>query len=609
MAANRFFALHVLNYYLLLLLSLFLLLIIRDLLKNKLSSLFVGLDKADFIFLLLTFSTPVFIGLLHIQDYSLWLDEYIEYQQAFLWSDLVQQAALVQQPPLGLLFRRLGLIFFGTTEFGLRVSSVFFSGLFGLINYVWIKDFSQNRLYSLLGSLFVGLNYWLLAYSIEARPYTISLFFCALFLYFLTDHLTRPNDSKKINLYLTTSAVLWLLSISMQPLLFISLLIAMSLFVALVKKTPKWLSLFFSLMLSFIIYLPFLYLIVKKSTEYLRPSFLDTTLLWPRFIEDFWFIHTLFVPNKVYLIIIFLMLSFFIAACLFNKKSKKIYLTLGATVGLYLFITLFSFYLKINWGLSHRYLLTVLVLVYYLFLFSFFSLVLKRAVKTFILLTLVSLSCFSIFSSDIIKPINHDWRGLYTLMQNKATTQSRAYVFSFESPGRWHEEVFVAPEFYLKDSPQIRVYNNIFFPFFMTNNFLFQEFGADSTQVFFVIMRKTLKEEYFDKLILPNTERIKLTTFYLLSAQRTDLLALTKGFYTHLEKLMCEDKDILRGCDENILRIYDGLFLIALYEKNCLAAQKNLDKFIALFNKDVRLHSYFDRLQYHKKSLDILCKK
>lgn len=595
---------HWLNYYLLLMLISFACVLINML--RKANSVSNNLLRVDFIFIVISFFVPFLVGYLFLHANSIWLDEFTEYSVAFTTGDLFTHSAQTQQPPLGLLFRKLGLIFFGVNEFGLRGTSTFFFGLFGAVNYLWMKDFTKSASYSLLGSIFISLNVWLVTYSTEARPYTISMFFCALFIYFLYDHFQRAAKSKKINAALTITSVLWLLSISMQPLLFVALILVSCVFVTLINKNERALSAVKSLTLSLIIYSPILYLVITYSTDYVRNGFLNAPqLIKLLFTEDLWLLRTLFMPNKLYSVMALIMTITYFSTFFFTpNNNKKKHILFGIIIVIYLLITIILFHLKINWLLQPRYLLTALILCYYLFLFSLHSLAVNHKVKVIILSALIGVSVFSIYSDGVRKPISTAWRELYELIDQKGKPGSQGFIFSFEKPGVWCDEIFLAQEFYPTKRVSLTTYDKFAFPLMMTNDDIFTRLDQSRPleSVFFIIARHSLKEEYFNALKFSNFETFKISDFYVLKIEQNDLYTAIKSFYVQLEKLM--------ATDDNRLRIYDGLFLVSLHEKNCVAAKKYLNKFVDLINSDKeRLKNYFPRLESHEKNIARFCSK
>lgn len=559
--------------------------------------------KIDFIFILISFALPVLVSHQYLHDYSVWLDEYTEYLVAFLSDDLVFRSASTQQPPLGIFFRKMGLNFFGVNEFGLRVASTFFFGLLGSVNYLLIKAFTKSISYSILGSFFISLNIWLITYSTEARPYTISIFFCAVFLYFFYDHFRSQTTTKKINVAVVISSLLWLLSISMQPLLFVLIIFVIYALISFLHKDPFSISIVKSLGASLIIYSPILYLIVTSSTSYIRHDIMNIQELVKLFFtQDLWLVRTLFAPNKIYSYMACFMAGTYFIIAYFNLNFRKMNVFLGFIVGIYLLTLIVLFHLKVNWFLQHRYLLTVLLLCYYLFLISLYSLNIAHSFKILILSALLAVSAFSIYSDGVRKSIGTDWRQLYQLLDDKTVVRSQGFIFSFENPGTWCDEMFLAKEFYPTKSVFIASPNTFLFPTIMTNDEIFSKLSQIqyTENIFFIITRHSLKEVYFDSLKFSNFEAFKLSDFYVINIKKDSLHSAIKSFYAQLENLM--------SADENRLRIYDGLFLISLYEKNCIAAEKYFKTLVNLINSDKeRLKNYLPRSENHEKAFKLLC--
>lgn len=562
------------------------------------------LDQRDFLFLTLLLIIPTVISVVHINDYSIWLDEAQESQNVLNFSDILNQASHFQQPPLGYFFRKFGLIIGGVTETGLRLGSVFGNTLFLNVMYLNIKKITKNSFFSFLCTLLLSLNTWIIIYSVEARPYSISLFYFSVFCYFFLEDVLKSSipSGKKINFNLAFAAFFWLMSISMQPIIFICCLLVCLLLKILNDRDFRFLKSFTSILIGLALFLPFLDQIVKNSLPYVRKDIVLNAHFVLKIIENLKIAAGMLLQNVYYNIIISGFFGSIILGLILSKQRKTIFQSLVLSGG-FLAANIILFTVKIDWYFAPRYALTFVPLFYLLALASlYFSSDERKALyRSFSLLVFVGLALASYFQFRPVKVYRTDWRSLYAHLKKSTPLSGDAYIFSFHQAGTWNDGFFVANEFYETPQVQILGIDNLNSPLRLNNDYLAEQFDQQRPALdshHFVIMKYTLSAHDFDSIEIANTEKFRFDDFYLISTQKGQSLQnFAKSFFLQLDLRMTNRS--------RIINVDDGLFLVSMYEKNCENAKKYLIKFEtdAVPFKQV----YQLRLDHHKIRFEKMC--
>ncbi|MFZ3229602.1 MAG: glycosyltransferase family 39 protein [Pseudobdellovibrio sp.] len=565
--------------------------------KDKL----VGLD---YILLVLASAIPTAVYIYHIHDYSLWLDEYTDFLVVSR-EDILSYVSTFQQPPIGSYWRKIGVIVFGNNEVGIRSASVAGQFIFLVVMYMNLKKITKDSVFSFLGIILLGLNIWIIAYSDEARPYSISLFYFSIFLYFLIDYYQNFSESMKYYLLINIvfSALLWLLSISMQPSIFIMLLFFAVGFVYLKSRKRIHLYLLFSLGLSCVLYFPFLLEIVSNSKSYLNNKPFDGAAVVYKFARYVWFLKTTFFNDFYYIIISNVMFVITLMSIAFGKGYRRnlAYLFLFTISYLLLLIVLFE--VLISWQFNVRYMLTIVPMVYFLFFCALhFGVHHKYNIhQKIVLVILVLMTSAAHYTTGLIKLVKTDWRELYSIIDKKTDLSGRAYIISFCSPEvLWCDEFFIAPEIYPTIKLEISKYTDYSIEDgSWGNDFLFNDFhnNSQATQIYFIILKHTLDKNEFDKIEISNSEKIYLDSFYVIKVNTSDVFWATKVFYKELDRVMT--------LESKKFKVYDGLFLVAMHENDCKQMHIQID----LIRKLVKPSDFANvRLVRHQKNYDLKCK-
>lgn len=535
------------------------------------------LTKFDWLSLLCILVISGILSALQLHTNSIWLDEYEELLNVLNYPDLLYKAATFQQPPLSYFLRKLGVMLGGPNELGIRISSVIGNALFLIVMFFNIRRLTRDSFYANLSTILLSFNYWIILYSVEGRPYAISLFYFAVFLHFLISGFQESRGRNFLNYGLILATLFWLLSISMQPLIFVGWGALAAVIGWFPTRNVKLLAVAAALGVALLLYLPFLSPIMASSSAYLQAGSRPLSAYFEAYFNDLYLLKTMFLHNNFYFFIILQMFFLTVIALVVGKAHR---LRLRAFAGfsiIYVFLIIFLLEYKINWPLSERYFITTVPLMYLLFFAGLFYfreakfMYLKKAV----LFQLVAIAFISYLYAKPFQKYGRNWRGLYSETENLTDKTAKAFIFSFRNTaGGWTDEFFVASELYPSNKvlfPAPGLYN---FPVFTNNDFLFNNFGPESNQeeLFFIIDRNSFKDTDFERLNIKGTQKTTLEGFFIIKANPPlSLLTMTKEFYSQLENIS-DDTEIR-------LRAFDGLYLTALFEKNCGKLKHYLTKY------------------------------
>ncbi|MGE3262514.1 MAG: glycosyltransferase family 39 protein [Bacteriovoracia bacterium] len=207
-------------------------------------------------------------------------DEDINSGRLFFSHSTAQMAAWVQQPPFFYYLSLLGRKLFGTNLFGLRIFSTTLASLSVPLFALLLLRTCRSPAVALIGAAFFVGNPWLLAYAVEARPYTSGVFFLLLYLHASLD---LETSSRRAWVGLCATNLFFFLSLSLQPALIAG---TFSLLWAIMKGKERWKPAL-SLLLVALLFLPFQLTIFAMRDEYLHafPQWKSLWSLLPRFVE------------------------------------------------------------------------------------------------------------------------------------------------------------------------------------------------------------------------------------------------------------------------------------------------------------------------------------
>lgn len=562
------------------------------------------LSPADLLAIFIIFIFGLKLSLAYINASSIWLDESEEGYLINRATNLVVDTAHFQQPALAYFWRKLGLTLVGKTETGLRIASTVGYALFNMVMFINFKAVSKNRFEAFLATLFLSLNVWLMTYSVEARPYAISLFYFSIFIYFFLGSLT--NADKKFNFAVFASALLWLLSISMQPLAILTLLLGFLIAAFIIKKEKIHLVNFYSILAALLLFTPLLYKIVIESKKYVHANSIESSSFVLRLYENILNSKELLYRSPLESVIAAIMLFAIFLCLLLIKHLRKTIVISTLFIAAYFVAILLVFTFKINWHIEARYSLCALPLFYLLFLKSvteFEAKMLKflsRATLA-ILVLLCSLAAVNLYALGVYKPVYTDWRALYKLLDANTKFKSTAFILHIQNPQQWSDDYFAGKEFY--STPKVDTYStqDLSPPLIMSNDKLVEYVTQSSplNEIFIILREEHVSGAAQKAIKAEGIPSILAYGFWVLKQHpKKDRY---ESVYDIFEKLAQFTQPNL-----NKFKIYDGLFLLSLTKNDCRNALTHLtqaEEAAAPFGEE-----YLTRLLIHKHRFDEVCR-
>ena len=161
-----------------------------------------------------------------IQEFKLrdiWLDEYTQFKYGtpvkLLWSNVVTNSAIEQQPPLDYFFSSAAYTFFGWTDYAVRFHSILFFFLFLLVFSLFLFEKTKSLFFTSAGLAICSIAPAFRHFSIEARPLNLSLFMGMLFFIQVIEYFSKEDNKLSFSLFL--SIFFFSLSIGFQPVIIV----------------------------------------------------------------------------------------------------------------------------------------------------------------------------------------------------------------------------------------------------------------------------------------------------------------------------------------------------------------------------------------------------
>ena len=392
---------------------------------------------------------------------------------------------------------------------------------------------------------------------------------------------------KYIMIFLT---FFWLMSISIQPLVFICLLI---LFVAILSIKPnskQMRGLLLSLIFGLLVFLPFAAYVFKHSSQHVLIRPIDEAM--ERLLTAQSFIVRLFSYNGYFKVITIQMLGISLLSLIVSRY--KVVLLCWVSFGVLYFCSIFIFLaIGINWFIHTKYLLTVLPIFYMGFLLSLFFIYDKKYIttKTIYLSLIAGIAVLSYSKFDLAKPIRHNWKGLFALLdQSTQTNDAEAFMYPFFKSSHWPDDIFVANGYYKLNKLKVVEMKSFNIPTHVPNEYLFKKFQIKkSEELFLVMLKDSVDPNFFNLLDIKNSQKIDFDIFYVLHLNGP-VLETAKSLYSEFLKYSSEPNVLLFA--------YDGLFLASLHDRNCTEANLFLNKFSNLAKSiDIKFEPWIIRKQ------------
>jgi hypothetical protein len=398
---------------------------------------------------LLAISALFVLSTIHLMDYqSLWQDEYTQFVRSAFperrhYIGLVAQAANQQQPPADFFFSNFSKMIFGINPFAIRFHSALFAFGFYISLYLFLVVHTKNRLVSFFVTLYSLSLPSLRYYLIEARPIALCLFASVFNLHFFILRL-KDNNKDILRIFLGSSVFLTL-TIGFQTEVFL-ICLGLILILSMIcdpKKFESLLGPLKSLLLSALLFAPFLYLLYVYGDDQEQFKDLNSADVIEKILNLKVSLGAGFVTEFNDSAARFSAVLVFILACLiyglFYKKffRNKIPLSVGF-LGLITYPVLFStcFGLFINWFHSVRYNM-IYVTLFFLFLAAALDFVLQgkfQRTKTVVVLSI----CLAITigqarqATSVITNINSfkpAWSDAYRALNKALRSNTDAVVF------------------------------------------------------------------------------------------------------------------------------------------------------------------------------------
>ncbi len=379
------------------------------------------------------------VRLMKFNEMNIWIDEYSQYRRS-LSRDLYQSAFAESQPPLDYLFTFLSVQLFGAKAFALKVGPLLWGylSLFALFFMGQTLKVSK-KINLLMTTLYLG-HPLIIGYHLEGRPYSLALFLG--FLCF-NAHLSFKKN-KTSPLHLLSANILFLLSIGLQPVVFIISTFLSFVLILPHKKRTYTLVNFFSLLLVIPLYL---WLISKNSNGFHGDN--DTLIFSFNFTTRFFEEGLLFLKGSL------LYTGIFVISLLYSKhKFKK---NLPSFIPLFLFILLnfIIFSTLIKWNFHLRY---ILLATPFLF-FALFNLLKDIPIAENIFHTIMS---FLVATNLARIPIplhenyyffgHKDWKSLHHYLNQNVSENDEILRINFGHPFDFRVGTLIGRDLYAKPS-------------------------------------------------------------------------------------------------------------------------------------------------------------
>lgn len=391
---------------------------------------------------------------------DIWVDEVSQFERSTFQvhgKDITTDAAVEQQPPLHYYLNYLSYKIFKFQKVAPRfITLLYYFFLCFLLPFVSYY-FTHSKFITATIPLILVSSYQISFYSIEGRPFLLTVFFGFIYLAILYNRIINSSQESSYNpeehnhsrLLTISSGILLVLTVSIQPVL---LMISVVIPQIIILKKKEFLKLFIDHILIALLTSPVLYIIYTKSKHLNQ---FKEKLTFPKFIEHFnhnieelWYFTYNF--NKVYLLFLVT-----IVTLTFIAKKKKEYFARFLVPNLLLPITLIVFMtIFINWNIYHRYYIIInsLMLITLILLAHQFK---KNLLgKVFLMIYIGTMAydtnrSFDAYYSKFQHRISNEQ--VYTFFSQFTKANDVALFLNFNYLGQWRGDYWVANKFYYGD--------------------------------------------------------------------------------------------------------------------------------------------------------------
>lgn len=528
------------------------------------------LTKLDYVFSTLLLVLTAVISKIYINKFTIWLDENDAGVNSLV-SDMIISASDYQQPPLDYLYRRWGLLSIGKSEVGLRLTSVFAYCIFVFVSYFNFLKISKNSVLSFCFAAFLALNDWIIRYAVEARPYSLGLCYFALFSYFVISFLNDKSDKEdRIDFKITFITFFWLMSISMQPFLFVisSLVVCAVYFLA--TKNLKIKKITLQMFWGLVIFIPFQVQIVKSSVRYLNPNLSLGDKILQSLSHSLVVLFELFNLNSALCVLFVISMTIILLGVSSAPKKKIVAFCLTLFIAYTAVLVLF-FAVKINWPMAYRYLLLNAAVFFYLVFVAlhYYKENLYQFKKVLLVCFCALVSVASLYRYDLNDIYQVNWRTLYEAMQKKAVNKADAYVYSFnvaDYPGV--DGSFIAADYY--DTSKLQLLATRGSEYLHHFEYVDSFTQNKDVEAFIAIDKMTLKPEVFWEIKVDEAEIFETQSFFVVYKKAgVPILNFAEQFLDQLDQHF--------PVNPRKFRLHLDLFEVKILKSKCEDAKKHLE--------------------------------
>ena len=311
---------------------------------------------------------------------GMFFDELTQFLLSSNLSDIIEVSYSQQQPPLDYYFRAVSSeLWEQSNKISIRFHAMLFYLILSLVLPLGIYRFTSSLWISSVGTLLFLINHIIRLHAVNARPLSLALFTGFLFLFFYLSYCNDNHSDRKDSFSIIASQYLFLMSIGLQPVVFmISLFISsFSLFFNNTQNSKiLFKNLFLSHFITVLLALPFYMKMYFYSKYYYKFKTISLDVISDYILnyDIFDLFKKYFFPFYEQLIpCIYLFLLYWGIVVFSQKKISKLTVMTGLALVLFPPLYDFIFYVAINWPLNNWY-----FIVLNLFLILFVSLGLRE---------------------------------------------------------------------------------------------------------------------------------------------------------------------------------------------------------------------------------------
>lgn len=282
-----------------------------------------------------------------------------EYKKFFLGfaKNSIEAAYKQQQPPIDYYFSSFSHFLFGENKFSIRFHAILFYLILTFIIPLGIYFFCPSFRITVIGTVLFLINDIIRLHSVNARPVCLALFTGFLFLFFYMSLCKENSYNKKQFLPLIISQYLFVMSIGLQPVVFIVSLFVASFQLFFSNKKHVFKKLFISNIITGVLVSPFyvnMWIFGRASYKFKQIS-LESIASYMENINIWRFFGRYFFPfyDKMFLFFIVVIIGLIIIG-IYKKFKDKLILILLPSIILFPFLYDFLFNIGVFWDTLHN---------------------------------------------------------------------------------------------------------------------------------------------------------------------------------------------------------------------------------------------------------------